>query len=475
MAVVGRESLARMTAPGPTAEAARPGKPSRAGASRTSRWRLRPGDRAALGIWLVSRVVLLIVSLYSRYFTSSGSSSSWLGLWQHWDWYRYLTIAEYGYTSGKGPAYDSNITAFFPGFPLVLRAVHAVVRNWAAAGLLVSLVAGGVAVIALARLARFEYESGHPQADPDSAGRAARTAVLLLVCAPAAVFLAAGYTESLFLALAIPGWLAARQGRWVPAGVLVALACTVRINGLFVAAGVFVMFVLSRPGRRAWSRSPALLLPLAAAGGYMAYLKDVTGNWLAWLHAEQQGWGRRLSDPITAWRMSWDGAFGSFPGGGGVHFILRGPAKALPPGARPGGQGPPVRQGVPIRSGGPGPGGQPVRFAGGPHGLAGLGQFDQWEFKLEMLAVLVGVALVGWLAWRRRWAELVYVGLSVFALVTSSVYMSVPREMLLWWPLWTGLAVWMARRRWVRVAYVAVGGPVMIGVALLFFSGQWAG
>ena len=130
----------------------RPREASRAAASRTLRWRLRPADRAALGIWLASRAVLLIVSLYSKYLTPSGSSSSWLGLWQHWDWYRYLTIAEYGYTSGKGPAYDSNITAFFPGFPLVLRAVHMVVRDWAAAGLLVSLVAGGVAVVALARL-----------------------------------------------------------------------------------------------------------------------------------------------------------------------------------------------------------------------------------------------------------------------------------------------------------------------------------
>ena len=431
---------------------------------------MRPADRAALGIWLGSRAVVLIVSLYSRYLTSGGSS--WLGLWQHWDWYRYLTIAEYGYTSGKGPAYDSDITAFYPGFPLVLRAVHALVPDWAAAGLLVSFVAGGVAVVALARLAQFEYQSRHPHADPGSAGKAARTAVLVLVCAPAAVFLAAGYTESLFLAFAIPGWLAARHGRWVGAGILVALACTVRVNGLFAAAGVLVMFVMSRPGRREWSQSPALLLPLAAAAAYMAYLKDVTGDWLAWLHAEQQGWGRRLTDPITAWRTSWDSAFGSGPGG---IFFVRGRARALPPGVRAGGPGPPGRPGAQIRPGRPGARSQPVKIAGAPHGLAGIGPFDQWEFKLELLAAVIGVALVGWLAWRRRWAELVYMSLSVFALVTSTAYMSIPREMLLWWPLWTGLAVWMARRTWAKAAYVAVSGSLMIGLTLLFFSGKWAG
>jgi Mannosyltransferase (PIG-V) len=435
---------------------------------RKVRGRLRPVDRTALLIWLLSRAVLLIVSLYSRYFSSSGTSASWPGLWQHWDWYRYLTIAEYGYTSGKGPAYDSNITAFFPGFPLMLRAVHVVVRNWAAAGLLVSLVAGAVAVVALARLAQFEYESRYPQADLRSGSKAARMAVLLLVCAPAAVFLAAGYTESLFLAFAVPGWLAARQRHWVTAGVLVALACTIRINGLFAAAGIFVMFVTSRPRVRDWSRSPALLLPAAAAGAYMAYLKDITGNWLAWLQAEQRGWQRQLSDPITTWRLSWNAAFGSGQGG----IFIRGRGK-LPAGARVVGPG---------RPGGP-PGhsaGSPhtahINFSpGGPHPLAGIGPFNQWEPKLEMLAAVVGVVLVAWLAWRRRWAEFVYVGLSVIALVASTVYMSIPREMLLWWPLWISLSIWMSRRTWAQVAYVVVSGSLMVGVALLFFSGQWAG
>jgi len=479
-------------------------------------------DRTALAVWATTRAALLLVSLYSRYATSSGKSSSWLGLWQHWDWYRYLTVAEYGYTSGKGPAYDENITAFLPGYPLVLRAVHVVVRNWVVSGLLISLVAGAVAVVALARLTELEYCRRRPDADPDRARSAARTAVLLLVCAPAAVFLAVGYTEALFLAFAVPAWLAARQGQWVRSGVLLAAACTIRINGLFVLAGVVAMFLSSRPGRRDWTRSPALLLPVLSAGAYAAYLKDITGDWLDWLHAEKRGWSRSFTNPITAWRTSWRNAFdngfgggGGFGGGAGGGSGSRGAGRTAVGGSgggqtfgNGGGAGPGsgggggggFGGGAP--SGGFGSAGAPGStgstgtttgttggFGGGTSSgtggtgtgsgtggaLSGVGTFDEWAFKLELLAAVTGIATVLWLAWRRRWAELVYVGLSVFALVTSTYYMSVPREMLLWWPLWIGLAIWMTSRRWAKYVYVAVSGSMMVGVALLYFSGQWAG
>jgi hypothetical protein len=437
--------------------------------------------------------------------------TSWLGLWQRWDWDRYLTIAEYGYTSGKGPAYDSDIVAFFPGYPLVLRAVHLVVRDWVASGLLISLVAGAVACVALARLTEFEWRArrahgdehgkGDESAGGDS-GRAAVTAVLLLVCAPAAVFLAAGYTESLFLALGIPAWLAARRRRWVLAGVLTALAGTVRIDGAFEAAGIAVMFLLSRPKARDWARSPALVLPLAAIGGYMAYLKDITGDWLAWIHAEQQGWSRRLTDPVTAFRSSWNNAFGSGYLSGGSAFgrtggrgLGAGPGSAargrqrgaLPGGGttvggQPGGAG--QQGGFAPGAGGPGSGGTSPgggsasahaqqAFPGG--GLGGVGTFGPWPFRLDILVVFAGVAFMGWAVFRRRWAELAYVGIAVVSMATSTYYMSVAREALLWWPLWIALASWLSRRRWLTGLYIVVSGAMMIGISWLFLTGGWAG
>lgn len=410
-------------------------------------WRPRRVDLMALGVWAASHVVVLVISLVAL---ASRSGTSWQGLWERWDWERYLTIAKYGYTSGKGPVHDANQVAFFPGFPLVLRAVHAVVRNWTASGLLISFAAGAVAVVALARLTQFEWSQWHTRrsgadggagadggtgADAGSGSRAAVTAVLLLVCSPAAIFLVAGYTESLFLALAVPAWLAARRRHWVVAGLLTALACTVRVNGIFVAVGIAVMFVVSRPAARDWKQAPALALPVASVVGYMAYLKDITNDWLAWQHAEEAGWGRTFTNPITTFHNSWDIAFGS----NALSFLNA--------------------------SGG----------RGGVGRVAGVGSYGPWPFRLEILAALAGVVLLGWLALRRRWAELVYVGASVGALATSTYYISVPREMLLWWPLWISLGIWLSRRWWTAVLAAAASGAAMIGIAWLFLSGGWAG
>jgi hypothetical protein len=448
------------------------GTPSAAALGDDPWWRPRRTDLLALYVWGGSRIVMLAISLAAL---ANQRGTSWLNLWQRWDWDRYLTIAEYGYTSGKGPAYDSDIVAFFPGYPMVLRVVHLVVRNWVVSGLLISLIAGAVACIALARLTEFECRGR------DDSRRAAVTAVLILVSAPAAVFLAAGYTESLFLALGIPAWLAARRRHWVLAGVLTALACAVRIDGAFEAAGIAVMFLLSRPKVRDWARSPALLLPLAAVVGYMAYLKDITGDWRAWFHAEAQGWSRRLTNPVAAFRNSWNNAFGS-------GFMSGGTASRQSSG-KPGNSGPQggfgQQGGFGRGAGGPG-GGSPggTSPSGGSatgqhafsgHGLGGVGTFGPWPFRLDILVVFAGLAFAGWAVFRRRWAELTYVGIAVASLATSTYYMSVAREALLWWPLWIALAIWLSHRRWLTGLYLVVSSLMMVGISWLFLTGGWAG
>jgi hypothetical protein len=359
-------------------------------------------DRAVLRLWLLTRVAVFVVAGAAGYLLATGEElTPYLDRWWQWDVRHFEEIASTGY---QDSVTDTPLAAFFPGLPMATAAISALGIDLTLAGLLVSLVAGGVAVLALGRLGDAEGPAGTGQ-----------RAVLLLLLAPSAVFLAAGYTEALFLAFALPAWLMARDGRWWVAGLLAAGASSVRITGLFLAAALVVEFVVSRHRRRPGDAA-ALLLPLVPPALFAYYLHRTQGDWLAWLHAQEEGWYRRLTDPVTSFTTTWDAAFG---------------------------------------------GGQPLEF--------------QWAFRAEIVAVLVGVALTVWCLRSRRWAEATYVGLQVVAFATSTWYFSVPRATLLWWPLWILLAQATLRRPALLSAYLAVVAPLSVLLTCVFVTGRWAG
>lgn len=429
--------------------------------------RLGDGDRAALAAWGATRLGMIVLAWMSAWVfaTAATTPGPWLARWDRWDEGIFTSIGQHWYFA---PGTDPRHVAFFPGFPAALWLTHLLVWNWVAAGLAVSAVAGAVATVALGRLAAQEVEGAWarregggdslnavlrlprmraalnhaevpssesvsglptsptvptvptvptiPRAVRARANQAAANAALFFTLAPAAVFLAAGYSESLFAAFAFSAWAAARRDRWASAVVLAAGASAVRVNGLFLAAAIVLEFVLAGRARRSWRQAPLLVVPALPVAAYVLYLHHDTGDWFAWQHAQAAGWFRTFRNPKYAWDQTWRAAFGASQVG-----------------------------------------------------------HTAWVFQLELLAVVVGLGLTALLLLKRRWPEALYVALSLLALGTTTWFMSVPRAMLLWWPLWTMLGAWAARRPAVRTLYVCCVAPVMAGVALLFLSGQWAG
>ncbi|MER8001874.1 mannosyltransferase family protein [Streptomyces sp. NPDC095613] len=376
-------------------------------------WRPSPADREVLWLYLLTRISIWVTAYCARWLFPSNSktrdSGPVLTPFEHWDWVHFLGIARDGYFPDQaGPwlrEWD-NREAFFPGFPLTLRAVHVIVPNWTLAGLLISFVAGAVAVLALARIARHHL--------PD-AGAGQRT-VLFFLLSPCAVFLSVGYSEALFLALALPAWLAAQRAHWPLAMTLAALATAVRVSGLFLAAALATHFLLTLRTTRNWRQLPWLALPAAPAFLYSWYLQSHTGDWMAWKHAEERGWYRTFHTPWEAWSNTWRNAFDQA---------------------------------------------QSTGYA--------------FMFQAELAAMLIGLALFALLAWKRRWPEAVYMGLSLCALGTSYWYTSIPRAGLLWWPLWITLAAWSLRSPRVKTAYLCLVAPVSTVFALAFLTGRWTG
>ena len=244
-----------------------------------------------------TRVVFMLLAYAASYFLSAETEGTpergLLDIWVHWDASRFLTIAEHGY---DGPNSTPNGTAFFPLFPLTIRALTAAGFNGIVAGLLISAVASWVALAYLYRLA--------DMAEPGTG----RSAILYLALWPTAVFLIAPYSESLFLAGAIAAFYYAKCSSWHLVGIPAAVAMGSRFAGVFLLAGLAVEFLAQRDftSKRVANAGLSLVIGLLPLLAYAAFLSQIRGDPFYFFVDQQQGWGRSFTDPLSAWTTSVD-------------------------------------------------------------------------------------------------------------------------------------------------------------------------
>ena len=429
---------------------------------RTPRSSVRDGTRLVVQTWLFTRLLLVGVALWVGV-TTGRSANDMLA---NWDVQHYFGIATNGYTA-------ANDIAFFPGWPLVLRGLHLVGVPLLVAGVALAVVCSALAAAALYRL-----------------GGAAAAVVWLL--AATTVFTIVPYTEAPFCAAAFWAWERAKAGRWGAAATLAAVACTIRVSGLFLL-GALVILALTEAGRpkptpapswagvpvpepgsiSVWGRATAsvrswfdrlsgrpspwpadhtrsatplgerarvltrdgrvralawLSIPALTLLAYMAYLYNLTGDWNAWYRAQSAGWPRGFTWPWVALKHTLDAAT----------------SKAYP-------------------------------------------AFPEWSwvFRAELASMAIGVLVTVICLRRKRWAEAFWVGIQVLAFSCSYWYLSVNRAVLLWFPLFVligealsgGWNVSPTRRRaraLLTAAAFLVASVALCWWAWLFFTGRWA-
>lgn len=191
---------------------------------------------------------------------------SWdiIDLHNRWDAYWYLDIAQNGYYL-RGEKDIANVV-FFPLYPLLVRMLGPLAGgNLVLAGWILSSVFLGLAVCLLTRLTQ-EF---HPEIDP------LLPAAFLLVF-PAAFFLNAVYSESLFLFLSLSTVLWALRRNFFLASVCAALASATRIAGVFLCVLLVVEFVQAN-GWRALLTRRAWPLAWAPAGALAFFVY----HWIA--------------------------------------------------------------------------------------------------------------------------------------------------------------------------------------------------
>ncbi|HEY4901683.1 MAG TPA: mannosyltransferase family protein, partial [Terriglobales bacterium] len=145
--------------------------------------------------------------------------------WYHqllqWDSEWYFKIVTEGYRYSGDPTISQNIV-FYPLYPMLARGLAAISGLTPSdALLLVSNVAGLLAIVALFKLVREEFGD-----------QLALTTTALLSFFPTSVFLSAGYTEPLELLLTASFFLALKRKHYLSAALLAGLAVADRSTGI---------------------------------------------------------------------------------------------------------------------------------------------------------------------------------------------------------------------------------------------------
>jgi hypothetical protein len=210
---------------------------------------------------------------------------------RHWDGLWYTLIATEGYVGTT----ETARAAFWPLFPWLMDLGNQL-TGWPVevVGYLLSNLAFAVALILLYRLVSIDFDRG-----------VARGTLWAISLFPTALFFTAVYTESLFLVLVVGALLAARQGHWLAAGIVGALAALTRSYGVLLGLPFLVLLYQQfRFDLRRWF--PAVIfaaLPLLGPAIFGWHLDQVQGNWRAFIDVQEQ-WNRYSAMPWETLRCA---------------------------------------------------------------------------------------------------------------------------------------------------------------------------
>jgi hypothetical protein len=182
----------------------------------------------------------------------------------------------------------------YPLFPWLMGLVTLISRSYLAAGLIISGIASIVAAILLRRLVQLDYPAN-----------VAMRSVWFFLIFPTAYFLHVGYSESLFLALALACLLSARVERWWLAGALGACCWMTRGVGAVLVPTLAVEATQQYWVRRCWNRQWLWIAFVPA--GFVVYLLinwHVNGNPFAFVQTRKVWFEQSFALPSVGIRQA---------------------------------------------------------------------------------------------------------------------------------------------------------------------------
>jgi hypothetical protein len=222
-----------------------------------------------------------------------GGAHAWdvLASWDGW-WYQ--QIAEHGYSPALVPVpgatglitLEGNSAAFFPLYPAAMRLVSACTGLGVyGAGMLVSIVASFVAALGI-----------HAVTAHFGGRRAGLAAAGLWAVWPGSGTEWAGYSESLYVALAVWACYAVMKHRWLTAGILTFAAGLNRPTAGALVAGLTVAALLALYRRQDGVARPLTAILVAPLGlfGYLLWVGDRMGDLSGYFVLQDGAWAHKF-------------------------------------------------------------------------------------------------------------------------------------------------------------------------------------
>jgi hypothetical protein len=195
----------------------------------------------------------------------------------------YISVARNGYDKEPFNLDKEHNWAFFPLYPLTIRAVASVTGNFRLVGIVLSNLFLFVALMLLHKLVlAFDFDL-----------LTANRAIFYVAAFPTSYFFSLPWTSSLFLMVTVASFLAAKRGNWWLAGLFAGLASATRYNGIFLFPALLIFYWQTYKSLKLRVNSLGLLLAPVGLLAFMAYLYSITGNAFA------------FADAQAAWKVRW--------------------------------------------------------------------------------------------------------------------------------------------------------------------------
>lgn len=230
-------------------------------------------------VWFISTLVIFYLG-YSTLPHSGYFSNNFWESFGNWDGGHYTSIARVGY----GQKYQY---AFFPLYPLIIRAVNLVTHNFIVSGVLISIIAGFLGMNLLFQMLKKDFSK-----------EIAEKTVISFLFFPTSFYLLTAYSEGLFFFLAVLTFYFLGKNKLLLASLTAALASATRLAGLAVVAGLLTeVMIMQKLNWRNWY----VLLSLSGFLLYCLFLFQKTGDPFYFITAENH-WQRSVVVPgLSFW------------------------------------------------------------------------------------------------------------------------------------------------------------------------------